>query len=151
MFRLEAIFEPTPTYPSCHAATLVELPNRHLLAAWFAGTHEGHPDIAVWLARSEGHAWNEPTRLIDVPDVPLWNPVLFRDATDTVWLFYKIGPTIPAWTGMYVKFSDGKLHLVYTYQRRHIQHVALDPDDLVSDSTKHFGDSPQLRTEAPIR
>jgi len=107
MFRSEAIFEPKPIYPSCHAATVAELPDGHLLAAWFAGTHEGHLDDAIWLARFDGDRWSAPIRIIDEPGVPLWNPVLFRDATDSVWLFYKIGPTIPAWTGMYVKSSNG--------------------------------------------
>jgi len=101
------IFEPKPVYPSCHAATLVELSDGHLLAAWFAGTHEGHPDVAIWLAHFDGKGWSEPVKVADEPDVPLWNPVLFRDKADTVWLFYKAAPTVPAWTGVYTKSLDG--------------------------------------------
>jgi len=100
------IFEPKPVYPSCHAATLVELSDDHLLAAWFAGTHEGHPDVAIWLAHFDGKGWSEPVKVADEPDVPLWNPVLFRDKADTVWLFYKAAPSVPAWTGFYVKSLD---------------------------------------------
>ena len=98
---------PDPRYPSCHAATVVELADGCLLAAWFAGTHEGHPDVAIRLAHCDGDTWHEPSTVVDEPGVPLWNPVLFRDETDTVWLFFKAGPTVPAWTGLYVKSRDG--------------------------------------------
>jgi predicted neuraminidase len=103
----EPIYRSQPRYPSCHAATLVELPDGHLLAAWFAGTHEGHPDVAIWLARFDGDGWSKPTMVADEPSVPLWNPVLFWDKTDTVWLFYKAAPAVPAWTGVYIKSFDG--------------------------------------------
>jgi predicted neuraminidase len=43
----------------------------------------------------------------DVPDVPLWNPVLFRDRANGLWLFYKVGPTIAAWTGACLRSVDG--------------------------------------------
>jgi len=100
------IFEPTAEYPSCHAATVVELGGGGLLAAWFAGTHEGHSDVAIWLAHYEGGNWSDPVKVADEPDVPLWNPVLYRDAADTVWLFYKAGPSVPAWTGLRIKSVD---------------------------------------------
>ena len=103
----QPIFHPNPVAPSCHAATIVEPTVRQLLAAWFAGTHEGHPDVAIWLARYQDGAWSDPVKIADEPDVPHWNPVLFRDQTETLWLFYKIGPSVPAWTGVYVKSHDG--------------------------------------------
>ena len=106
-FRSEAIFTPSPGYPSCHAATIVDLPNGNLLAAWFAGTHEGHPDVAIWLAGFDGARWSEPKKVADEPDIPLWNPVLFLDAEDAVWLFYKVAPIIPAWTGAHIRSNDG--------------------------------------------
>ncbi len=101
------IFQSSSFFASCHAATLLELPDRTLLAAWFAGTQEGAPDVAIWLARFTDGAWSEPMRVADHPDVPLWNPVLFLHPTGRVWLFYKIAPTIPAWTGAYISSRDG--------------------------------------------
>lgn len=100
------IFEPSPEYPSCHAATVVELADGGLLAAWFAGTHEGHPDVAIWLARYGGARWSDPVKVADEPGVPLWNPVLFRDGKGVIWLFYKAGPSVPAWTGLHMKSGD---------------------------------------------
>ncbi len=90
----------------CHASTLVETAAGDLLAAWFGGTREGHPDTAIWLARCHAGAWSPPGVIADVPGVPLWNPVLFRDRADVLWLFYKVAPTIPAWTGAYLRSVD---------------------------------------------
>lgn len=33
--------------------------------------------------------------------------MLFRDDTATLWLFYKIGPSVPAWTGVSLTSQDG--------------------------------------------
>ncbi len=102
----QPIFAPNPATPSCHAATIVEAGLDVFLAAWFAGTHEGHPDVGIWLARCEGGAWREPAKVADEPGVSHYNPVLFRDRTRTLWLFYKIGVSVPTWTGMYRRSSD---------------------------------------------
>jgi predicted neuraminidase len=102
-----SIARPNAERPSAHAATLVEPPGGGLLAAWFGGTREGHPDVAIWLARWDGAHWSPPVKVADEPGVPLWNPVLFRDRSDILWLFYKVAPTIPAWTGLYRTSRDG--------------------------------------------
>jgi len=103
----QQIFESNPTAPSCHAATIVEVTPDVFLAAWFAGTYEGHPDVGIWLARCEGGVWREPVKVADEPGVSHYNPVLFRDRTSTLWLFYKIGLSVPTWTGMHRTSSDG--------------------------------------------
>lgn len=86
--------------PSCHAATVIEIAAGRLLAAWFAGSHEGHADVAVWLAQFSQGRWAPPIKVADEPRTPLWNPVLFLDRNGILWLFYKIGPTVPAWSGV---------------------------------------------------
>ena len=89
------IFHYNPVAPSCHASTIVESAPGRFLAAWFAGTHEGHPDVAIWLARCENGAWSAPVKVADEPNVSHYNPLLFRDTTGSVWLFYKIGLSVP--------------------------------------------------------
>ena len=106
MLQSGPIFAPCSDYPSCHAATIVEAAPGLLLAAWFGGTHEGHPDVAIWLSRHDGAGWSAPIKLVEAPGVPLWNPVLFRDAAGVIWLFYKAGPTVPAWSGLYLQSTD---------------------------------------------
>ena len=41
--------EERPT-PQCHASTLVE-GDQGLVAAWFGGTREKHPDVGIWVSR----------------------------------------------------------------------------------------------------
>jgi hypothetical protein len=103
----QPIFRSNPVAPSCHAATIVEAAPGRFLAAWFAGTYEGHPDVAIWLARCERDGWSEPATVADEPGVSHYNPLLFRDRAGTLWLFYKIGVSVPTWTGMYRTSVDG--------------------------------------------
>ena len=52
--------------PSCHATTVVELPNGDMLAAYFAGSYEGHPDVCIYMSRRRaGHTeWDRPQLLV---------------------------------------------------------------------------------------
>ncbi len=109
MPHAEPIFPLNRRAPSCHAATIVEAAPGELLAAWFAGSYEGHPDVAIWLARYAHGVWGEPVVVADEPAVSHYNPVLFRDRTGTLWLFYKIGVSVPTWTGMHRQSTDGGL------------------------------------------
>jgi len=103
----QPIFKFNAAAPSCHAPTIVESAPSELVVAWFAGSHEGHPDVAIWLARHQNGAWGDPVKVADAPGVCHFSPVLFRDKTDTLWLFYKIGLSVPAWTGVHLKSQDG--------------------------------------------
>jgi predicted neuraminidase len=116
-FQSQAIFRPgLPGTMHCHASTIAETAGGAFLAAWFGGTHEGHPDVSIWLARCTAGTWAPPVRVARVAGVPLWNPVLFRDAHDTLWLWYKVGPTIAAWTGVYMQSrDDGRTWSAPTY------------------------------------
>jgi predicted neuraminidase len=107
MLQAQPVFESNSAAPSCHAATIIEAAPDVFLAAWFAGTYEGHPDVAIWLARCERGVWRAPVKVADEPGVSHYNPVLFRDRTSALWLFYKIGVSVPTWTGMYRTSSDG--------------------------------------------
>jgi len=62
--------------------------------------------VAVYLARFSGQAWGSPRNIAAQEGIPLWNPVLFRAADGVLWLFYKVGPTIPAWTGCFLRSRD---------------------------------------------
>lgn len=53
--------------PSAHAVNLLALANGDVLASWFAGSKEGAPDVAIYLARwhaagtgHHGGLWSEP-------------------------------------------------------------------------------------------
>jgi predicted neuraminidase len=45
-------------FAASHASTIVQLKNGDLLAAWFGGTGEGYPDVAIWSARRTALGWS---------------------------------------------------------------------------------------------
>lgn len=60
-----------------HGATIVELSNGDLLAAWFQGSGERWADdVCIKGARLKKgkDAWSEPFVMVDVPDFPDINP-----------------------------------------------------------------------------
>lgn len=116
----EFIFETAP-FPSCHASTIAET-DSGLVAAWFGGTREKHPDVGIWMARQIDGKWSAPVEVangIESPEVryPCWNPVLFQparapggarpDSTLPLMLFYKVGPDPQKWWGMLTTSLDG--------------------------------------------
>lgn len=82
--------------PSCHASTIAETPNG-LVASFFAGTHEGHQDVGIWVARKPGDAWSPPREVIDGEKgrdqrCPCYNPVLYQEPDGPLLLWYHLGP-----------------------------------------------------------
>jgi predicted neuraminidase len=108
----EFVFETAP-FPSCHASTILELPDGELLCAFFGGTAERHPDVEIWLSRkSPGDKWTPPVSVADGVQpagrrLPTWNPVLFQTRGGEIMLFYKVGPSPGEWWGMVKTSGDG--------------------------------------------
>jgi len=108
--RSQFIYTDAPT-PECHASTIEETPGG-LVAAWFGGTYEKHPDVGVWVARAGGDGWMKPVEVAtgvqaDGTRHPCWNPVLFQPPGGPLLLFYKVGPSPSTWWGMLIKSEDG--------------------------------------------
>ena len=59
---VEFVFDRAP-FASCHASTIVETSPGEFLAAWFGGSDEGKPDVAIWGARRSKTGWTEPVEL----------------------------------------------------------------------------------------
>ena len=60
------IYDTLAGVPSCHAATLAELPNGDLVAAWFGGARDGVPQVGAGrqpgaVGRSPGWGWGRPS------------------------------------------------------------------------------------------
>jgi predicted neuraminidase len=103
----EFIADPMPT-PSCHASTIVELKPGELMAAWFGGSAEGKPDVAIWGSRRQNGRWQTPVELVREPNIATYNPVLFRSGDGVLWLYYKFGPSPREWTaGRRFSLDDG--------------------------------------------
>ncbi|MDJ1468964.1 sialidase family protein [Xanthocytophaga flava] len=98
-----------PPFAACHASTIVSLPDKSILASWFAGAYESSPDVCIWIARNVNNQWSKPEKVADgiINDTlryPCWNPVLFCSKTGKLFLFYKVGKSPRDWWGM-VKYS----------------------------------------------
>jgi predicted neuraminidase len=112
LVRHEFVYETAP-FPSCHASTVAETKSG-LVAAWFGGTREKHPDVGIWVSRHADGAWTQPVEVANgvQPDGtrhPTWNPVLFQPKGGPLLLFYKVGPDPQLWWGeLRTSADDGK-------------------------------------------
>jgi predicted neuraminidase len=109
LVKSEFIYESAP-FPQCHASTIVETKSG-LVAAWFGGTHERHPDVGIWVSRLQEGKWSTPVEVangVESPTKrhPTWNPVLFQPRTGPLLLFYKVGPSPSTWWGMLMTSDD---------------------------------------------
>lgn len=111
----EFIYENPPT-PSCHASTICETTDGTLVAAWFGGEYEKHPNVGIWFSTKLDGSWATPTEVADgvqyvsqdgtVFRHPCWNPVLFQPKNGPLILFYKVGPSPDTWWGMLMTSED---------------------------------------------
>jgi predicted neuraminidase len=102
--------EHRPT-PQCHASTIVETP-QGLVASWFAGEYERHPQVAIWVSFKKENGWTGPVKVADGKadrgvQYPTWNPVLYQQDKGALQLFYKVGPSPQTWWGMVIESTNG--------------------------------------------
>lgn len=101
----------TAAFPSCHSATIAETPTG-LVAAYFGGTRERHPDVEIYISRQVNGKWLAPVSAAngiqnDKLRLPTWNPVLYQVPGGDLILFYKIGPKPSEWWGLMRTSKDG--------------------------------------------
>lgn len=113
--RDEFLFQEKIFFAQCHASTLEETQDGTLLSSWFAGSHEGNQDVAIYGSRQVDGKWEKPTvwadgKINDTLQYPCWNPVLFREKNEQkIHLYYKVGPNPREWWGMFKTSNDGGL------------------------------------------
>lgn len=114
---------PEPTYLlSAHSATLTVLDNGNLLALWFAGSHEGKPDVDIWQSiyseseqvtgrRAENKlVWSMAVPVVS-PDLlqlqlqrfvrKVGNPVVYKAKNGTLHLFV-VSVALGGWSGSHL-------------------------------------------------
>lgn len=115
-FRSETI-NPQSPHAKSHSATLAQLPDGSLAAAWYAGSGEGASDVAIYLAkRDAAGAWSEPraifTRERVTSDlrrniISLGNPLLLADESGRLGMLF-VSIAAGRWSGssMNLTWSD---------------------------------------------
>lgn len=109
----EFLYDKAP-FPSCHSATIAETP-AGLVAAYFGGTKERHPDVEIYISRQINGQWLAPVSVAngiqaDKSRLPTWNPVLYQVPGGDLLLFYKIGPKPSEWWGLMRSSKDGGIN-----------------------------------------
>ena len=106
------IADPMPT-PEIHAASITQRANGDMVAVWFGGTNEGHPDVGVWQSEFDGSSWSAPHEI--APSIfasgdqgSIFNPVIYQvPGTNSMRLFYLSGPLGSAQTLMRTSDDGG--------------------------------------------
>lgn len=93
-----SVINPASALAKSHSATLAELSDGSLVAAWYAGSGEGAPDVGIHVAgRLRGGAWSEPRAVLSRERVmhdlrrnviSLGNPVLVADREGRVGMLF---------------------------------------------------------------
>src|SRR5690606_39912426 len=76
------------------------------LVSWFAGTHEKHDDVGIWISKGVPGHWSVPTEIAKVRNDAHWNPVLFKSPDGKIILYFKVGKVIDEWETWYMVFDD---------------------------------------------
>lgn len=100
------IFGDDRPFAQCHASTVLRTDDGKFLVAWFGGTHEKHDDVGIWLSKGEPDHWSKPKEVAKIREDAHWNPVLFKDPSGTITLFFKVGKTIDFWETWYQVSND---------------------------------------------
>jgi predicted neuraminidase len=90
--RLESEYahRPSERFLQCHCSSIAECASGDLLVAFYAGSHEGQPDVAVVTVRKPAGAtaWEPPVIVSDTPGKPEGNCTLFAHPAGRLFLFY---------------------------------------------------------------
>jgi predicted neuraminidase len=101
------VFEPGSAFAQCHASSVAALAADRMVVAFFAGSHERHPDTAIWMAEGDGDRWAAPRSVFKISDLPHWNPILFADPEGLLHCWFKTGPDCARWVSWHACSSDG--------------------------------------------
>ena len=139
------------SFPECHASTIAETPEG-LIAAWFGGTEEKHPDVGIWISHFRNKQWSAPEEVAtgvqyvradgSVHRHPTWNPVLFQYPEGPLVLYWKCGPDPASWWGMISMSGDhGKTWTPACRLPEHIDGPVRNKPVLLRDGTLLCGSS----------
>ncbi len=105
---LQSSLIPQPSYLlSAHSPSITRLPDGRLIAVWFAGTHEGNPDVKIWQSYFIDNHWTAAQPIVRREDITrdtglfvkkLGNPVIYLDSHNILHLFV-VSVATGGWSG----------------------------------------------------
>jgi predicted neuraminidase len=147
----EEFINPDSPLLSSHVASICELPDRRLAAAWYAGSREGARDVAICFAtRDPGAAtWSEPRAIVtrdqaardlDRRIKKVGNAVLFSDAEGRLRLLY-VSITVGGWSGSSLNLAEsGDGGRTWSRSRRLTLSPFLNVSELVKNNPAPLSD-----------
>jgi predicted neuraminidase len=133
---------PQPEFlAAAHSSAFEVLSDGSLLAFWFAGSHEGKPDVKIWSAKFINNTWRLATVAVS-PEMlskhlnqfikKVGNPVVYRDENDRLHLFVVSVGAVGGWSGsslnQLISYDNG---LTWTVVRKLILSPFLNISTLV--------------------
>lgn len=106
MVAKDFVFGDDRPFAQCHASTVLRADDGKFLVAWFGGTREKHDDVGIWLSRGEPGNWSSPREVAKIREDAHWNPVLFREPSGKITLFFKVGKEIDFWETWFMESND---------------------------------------------
>jgi predicted neuraminidase len=106
MVAKDFIFGDDRPFAECHASTVLRVGDGKFLVAWFGGTREKHDDVGIWLSKGEPGKWSPPREVAKIRENAHWNPVLFKDPSGSVILFFKVGKVTDRWETWFKVSND---------------------------------------------
>lgn len=117
-FYHEEVIDPKENYPMAHVASITELPNGSLAAAWYAGSGEVQPDVKIYFAtKKPGEIfWSSPQVIITREKATqelhryikaLGNALLFSGSDGVLQLLY-VTISMGKWSGSMLNVTSSK-------------------------------------------
>lgn len=83
------IYSETLSPPASHSATIAELPDGTLYCVWYSGSYECSSDTVLYASVRTGSGnWSTPRVIIDIPGLPVGNPVLWYNTQEELLHLY---------------------------------------------------------------
>lgn len=82
----------------CHSSSVIEVSPGILCAVWKGGPGKGKSNVdikenvGIWLSLFENGEWGAAQKIVDAPNSVCWTPVLARQPSGELILFYRMGP-----------------------------------------------------------
>lgn len=105
-FSTDAFERSRAPFAMCHASNVLPLKSGGTLTVFFAGSHEGAADTAIYACRADKEGQSALPVPVASGSEAHWNPVLFELKDGRIALIFKVGDVIASWRSFICESSD---------------------------------------------